>query len=109
MLASQPDIEVVAEVGSIAEAIAQYRLHSPDVLVLSLGLRGNDEEPPVRAIRDSLPGARILAVSERGFSNCLVLNPPGTHLSNAGRCELATDCLQLAAVLLGAMADVALR
>lgn len=98
MLATQPDFAVVAQVGSIAEAIAQYRLHSPDVLILALGLRGPNDQAPVGAVRDALPGARVLAVSERGFANCLVLNPPGTELSSAGRCELATDCLQLAAV-----------
>jgi len=98
MLATQPDFAVVAEAGSIAEAIALYRLHAPDVLILALGLRGPDEEPPVRSVRTSLPGARILAVSERGFANCLVLNPPGSEIGPSSRCELATDCLQLAAV-----------
>lgn len=98
LLGSRKEFEVVAEVGSIAEAIAQYRLHAPDVLILALGLRGADDGAPVHAVRGALPGARILAVSERGVANCLVLNPPGSELRNAGRCELATDCLQLAAV-----------
>ncbi len=98
LLAGQPDLEVVADVGSIAEAIARFRLDAPDVLVLALGLRGPEDEPPVRAIRSALPGARLLAVSERGTANCLVLNPPGSVIGPASRCELATDCMQLAAV-----------
>lgn len=98
MLSEQPDFEVVAQASSIAEAIAQFRLHSPDVMLLALGLRGPDGEPPVRSIRAALPGARVLALSERGTINCLVLNPPGSEIGPASRCELATDCMQLAAV-----------
>jgi DNA-binding NarL/FixJ family response regulator len=98
LLSTQPDLEVVAEVGSIGEAIAQHRLHNPDVLIVSLGMRGPEQESPVKAARSSLPAARILAISERGFSSCLVLNPPGIENgSPRTTCELATDCLQLAA------------
>ena len=97
LLRGQPDFEVVAEAGSIAEAVAQYRLHSPEVLILALGLRGPDGEPPVRAVRTALPGARILAVSERGATNCLVLNPPGVGIGPGPACDFATDCLHLAA------------
>jgi DNA-binding NarL/FixJ family response regulator len=98
LLATQPDLQVVAEAGSIGEAIALHRLHNPDVLIVSLGLRGPEDDSPIRAARSSLPAARILAISERGFRNCLVLNPPGIEDgSPRGTCELATDCLQLAA------------
>lgn len=96
LLDAQPEFEVIADVGSIAEAIAQFRLHSPDVLILSLGLRGPEDEPPMRAVRNALPGAHVLALSERGFTNCLVLNPPGSERGDAARCDFGTDCLQLA-------------
>lgn len=98
MLATQPDFELAAEAGSIAEAIAQFRMHSPDVLILALGLRGPQDEPPVRSIRAALPGARVLALSERGTANCLILNPPGSEIGPSSHCEFATDCMQLAAV-----------
>lgn len=98
MLSRESDFEMASEAGSIAETIAQFRLHSPDLIVLALGLRGPNGDPPVRSIREELPGARILAVSERGSANCLVLNPPGSEIGPASHCELATDCMQLAAV-----------
>ena len=105
LLVGQKDFEVAAEAGSIAEAIARFRIHSPDVLILALGLRGPGDEAPVSAVRAALPGARILAVSERGTSNCLVLNPPGGGAGPGPACEFATDCMQLAAVQ-GAQATV---
>jgi DNA-binding NarL/FixJ family response regulator len=95
LLANQPGWSVVAEAGSIADAAAGIRQHAPDVVVLALGLRGENEASPVKALRAVLPNARILALSERGVGNCLVLNPPGT---GGARCELAVDCMQLAAV-----------
>ncbi|HVP15509.1 MAG TPA: response regulator transcription factor, partial [Terriglobales bacterium] len=48
----------------------------------------------------SLPGLRVLALSERGVADCLVLNPPVRRrlAGNARlrRCESGSDCLQLA-------------
>jgi DNA-binding NarL/FixJ family response regulator len=99
LISTQPDLRVVAECGTIGEAIAQFRIHNPDLVIVSLGLRGEKGESPVRALRTALPSARILAISERGFLDCLVLNPPGSVAEGQrSTCELATDCLQLAAV-----------
>jgi NarL family two-component system response regulator LiaR len=95
LLASQPGWKVVAEAESIAETVQLYREHDPKVIVLALGLRGANGESPVRALRAELPHASVLALSERGVANCLVLNPPG---AGPARCELAVDCMQLAAV-----------
>ncbi|MGW6025747.1 response regulator [Streptomyces sp. NPDC055099] len=42
ILEAQPDIEVVAEAGDGAEAVAAVRLHSPDVILLDIRMPGMD-------------------------------------------------------------------
>ncbi|WP_328500770.1 response regulator transcription factor [Streptomyces sp. NBC_00457] len=42
ILEAQPDIEVVAEAGDGAEAVAAVRQHSPDVLLLDIRMPGTD-------------------------------------------------------------------
>ena len=106
MLASQPDFDVVRETGSLEETLASARALLPDVVVLSLHLVGQGRSAAVPALRAAMPSLRIVALSERGESNCLVLNPPSRrHLPIAVRCEFGTDCLQLAAAQ-GAMATL---
>jgi DNA-binding NarL/FixJ family response regulator len=78
----------------------QRRALKPDVLVLTLNLPAQDREAAIPAIRAHLPELRILALSERGAENCLVLNPPSRKwLSGVplGTCPVGIDCLQLAA------------
>jgi DNA-binding NarL/FixJ family response regulator len=106
MLATQRDFEVVEESASVQETLERAQVLLPDVVVLSLHLGGQDRSAAVPALRAAMPSLRIVALSERGDSNCLVLNPPSRrHLPNAARCELGTDCLQLAAAQ-GAMATL---
>ncbi|MFC8130650.1 response regulator [Streptomyces sp. NPDC057302] len=42
ILEAQPDIEVVAEAGDGAEAVAAVRLHAPDVILLDIRMPGTD-------------------------------------------------------------------
>lgn len=108
LVESQPDLEVVGEAASIAETIAQCRSLAPDVLVLTLNLPAQDREAAIPAIRAALPALHILALSERGAENCLVLNPPSRRWltgSPLGTCPVGIDCLQLAARQ-GAMATL---
>ncbi|GAA3097243.1 response regulator transcription factor [Streptomyces rectiviolaceus] len=42
ILEAQPDIEVVAEAGDGAEAVAAVRLHAPDVILLDIRMPGMD-------------------------------------------------------------------
>ena len=108
LLEDERDFEVVGEAASVEETIQQCRALRPDVLVLSLNLQGQEERPAIPAIRSGLPTLRIVALSERGAANCLVLNPPSRRRSTAElklACAPGMDCLQLA-VTQGAMATV---
>lgn len=100
LLEDERDFEVVGEAATVEEVIQQCRTLTPSVLVLSLNLPGESEQPALTSILASLPALRVLAMSDRGTHNCLVLNPPSRrHLPDGVEpmCEFHTDCLQLAA------------
>jgi len=100
LLREQPDFEVVGEASNSAEAIEHCASLRPSVLVLTLNLPGESGDAALPVIHAALPGLRILALSERGVANCLILNPPGRSRLAANtrlqRCDAGTDCLQLA-------------
>ena len=108
LMETQPDFEVVGEAATIDEAIAQCRALAPDVLLLTLNLPAQHRDAAIPAIRAVLPALHILALSERGAENCLVLNPPSRKWLTGvplGTCPAGIDCLQLAAQQ-GAMATL---
>ncbi len=100
LLNEQEDFEIVGEAANSAEAIEYCASLRPNVLVLTLNLPSDSGDSALPVIRAALPGLRVLALSERGVANCLVLNPPGrsrvSGLSQAPVCDAGTDCLQLA-------------
>lgn len=100
LIESQSDFEVVGEAATIDDTITQCRSLGPDVLLLTLNLPAQDREAAIPAIRAELPALHILALSERGADNCLVLNPPSRKWLTGmplGTCPAGIDCLQLAA------------
>jgi NarL family two-component system response regulator LiaR len=108
LLSNEEDFAVVGEAAAVEESIQQCRALKPDVLVLSLNLPGQEHGSVVPALRTALPNLRILALSERGPLNCLVLNPPSRRRNpteTAHACTIGSDCLQLAASQ-GAMATL---
>jgi DNA-binding NarL/FixJ family response regulator len=108
LLEDERDFEVVGEAASVREAVRQCTALKPHVLLLSLNLQGQEEQAAIPAIRQALPRLRIVALSERGADNCLVLNPPYRQQTAAELklvCSVGMDCLQLA-VTQGAMATV---
>jgi DNA-binding NarL/FixJ family response regulator len=108
LLEDERDFEVVGEAATLPEAIEECRALAPDVTVLSLNLPGQEKESAILALRASVPGLRIVALSERGAEHCLVLNPPSRHRTPAEldlKCGIGMDCLQLA-VTQGAHATV---
>ncbi len=100
LLDEQPEFEVVGEVANAADAIERCASLRPHLLVLTLNLPSDSRDSALPVIRAALPGLRVLAVSERGVANCLVLNPPArsrvSALAPAQACDGGTDCLQLA-------------
>jgi len=108
LLQAERDLEVVREAAAVVEAIRLCRALRPDVLVLSLNLPGQEKQAAIPAIRAGAPELRIVALSERGAADCLVLNPPYRQKTAAELnlvCAVGLDCLQLA-VTQGAMATV---
>ncbi len=108
LLSTEGAFDVVGESATVHETIQECRALKPDVLVLTLNLPGQDQGAAIPTIRAALPHLRILALSERGADNCLVLNPPSRKwLAGVplGTCPVGIDCLQLAASQ-GAMATL---
>lgn len=108
LLEDERDFEVVGEAATLDEAIQQCRALKPDVLLLSLNIPGQEQDAAIPMIRAAAPRLRIVALSERGAANCLVLNPPYRQKTAAEHnllCAAGLDCLQLAASQ-GAMATV---
>jgi DNA-binding NarL/FixJ family response regulator len=102
LIRAEADFLVVAESGNTQEAIEHCRRLEPHVLVLTLTLPSPVGEPALAEIRTALPDLPIVAMSERGWSECLVLNPPSSghtrhEPARSSLCGTGHDCLQIAA------------
>lgn len=60
---AREDMRIVAESADGAEALAMYRAHRPDLVLMDLRLPGLSGFDAIRAIRDENPEARILVLS----------------------------------------------
>lgn len=60
---AQPDLQVVAEAGSGAEALALAAAEKPEVCILDLRMPGGDGVETTRALLAQDPGARVLIVT----------------------------------------------
>jgi len=102
---------VVGEAASVDEAILQCRALAPDVLIVTLTLPDQTKAPAIPMLLEKLPQLRILALSDRGAAECVVLNPPSRRrvttppVPQVPHCPIGTDCLALAAAQ-GARATV---
>jgi len=63
ILASEPDMSVVAEAGNGAEAVEQFRAHRPDVTLMDLQMPLMTGIDAIRAIREHFPDARIIVLT----------------------------------------------
>jgi two-component system response regulator DesR len=66
LLDLEPDLEVVAEVGSGDAVVAAAREHRPDVALLDVEMPGLDGIEATRALREALPATRVLIVTTFG-------------------------------------------
>ena len=64
ILRAQPDMTVVGEAGTAAEAIAAYRQHVPDLVVIDLGLPDDSGLNVIRSVRSRYPDARFVVLDE---------------------------------------------
>ena len=63
LLASQPDMQLVAEASSGREAIRQFRTHRPDVTLMDLQMAEMNGLEATIAIRAEFPDARIIVLT----------------------------------------------
>ncbi len=63
LLGRQPDISVVAQAGSLAEARSHAAVQEFDVAVLDLGLPDGNGADLVGELREASPGAAVLILS----------------------------------------------
>jgi len=100
LVRKQPGFQVVAEAGSVAEAVGACRRNPSALLILDTRLPGSDKTPAVRTVASLCPDTRILAlVGDRG-QHCLL--PPATQAvpgNNGGLpCCGRLDCIGQAIV-----------
>jgi two-component system response regulator DesR len=83
LLGLEPDLQVVAEVGSGDDAVAAVVEHHPDVALLDVEMPGIDGIEAARLIRQQAPGTRVLMVTT--FGRFVVKETPAAQLADAVR------------------------
>ncbi|MEV0586500.1 response regulator transcription factor [Nonomuraea sp. NPDC050310] len=71
LLATEPDIEVVAEVDRGDEVLAAARACKPDVAVLDLAMPGMDGLSAAKELHEELPGCKVLILTGIGTPGSL--------------------------------------
>jgi DNA-binding NarL/FixJ family response regulator len=63
IIRSQPDMILVGQAATVSEAIAEFRLHSPDITLMDIRLSGGDGVDAMIALREQFPNARIIMLT----------------------------------------------
>jgi DNA-binding NarL/FixJ family response regulator len=66
ILNAQPDMKVVAEAATGAQAVELYRKHHPEITLMDVRMPGMSGVEATTAIREEFPEARIIALSTYG-------------------------------------------
>jgi two-component system response regulator DesR len=97
LLALEPDLEVVAQVGSGDAVLEAVREHRPDVALLDVEMPGLDGIAAAAAVRAEFPDVRVLIVTtfgrpgflrralQAGASGFVVKDTPAAELADAVR------------------------
>jgi two-component system response regulator DesR len=97
LLDLEPDLEVVAEVGSGDQVVDAVGEHRPDVALLDVEMPGMDGISATAAVRDAFPATRVLIVTtfgrpgflrralQAGASGFVVKDTPAAQLADAVR------------------------
>ena len=97
LLSLEPDLEVVAEVGSGDAVVAAATEHRPDVALLDVEMPGMDGISATAALRAAEPGVRVLIVTtfgrpgylrramQAGAAGFVVKDTPAPQLADAVR------------------------
>ncbi|MEU6645252.1 response regulator transcription factor [Saccharomonospora sp. NPDC046836] len=93
MLESEPDLTVVGEAGSGAEAVALSRIKEPEVVLMDLRMPGLDGVGAIRDILAETPGRRIVVLTtyetDADILRAVEAGATGYLLKDASREELA--------------------
>lgn len=63
LLDKHPDFEVVAEAGTVKEAIEKTKVHDPDVVVMDIRLKGGSGIEACEAITDQYPDVKVIVLT----------------------------------------------
>jgi DNA-binding NarL/FixJ family response regulator len=63
IIASQPDMVVVAQTGTSEEALVEFRRHKPDITLMDQRLPGQTGTSALTAIRKEFPSARVVMLT----------------------------------------------
>ncbi|MGZ4652430.1 response regulator [Oryzihumus sp.] len=97
LLDLEPDLSVVAEVASGDEVVGAAQEHRPDVALLDVEMPGMDGIAATQALREAMPGVRVLIVTtfgrpgflrralQAGASGFVVKDTPARQLADAVR------------------------
>jgi two-component system, NarL family, response regulator DesR len=97
LLSLEPDLDVVAEVGRGDEVVPAATRHRPDVALLDVEMPGLDGIEATRAVKQALPGVRVLIVTtfgrpgylrralQAGADGFVVKDTPARQLADAVR------------------------
>ncbi|HET6706657.1 response regulator transcription factor [Amycolatopsis sp.] len=92
MLADEPGIEVVGEAGNGRDGVTVARRLCPDVVLMDLRMPGLDGVAATIAVRDELPGTRVLVLttfdSDRDIQRAIAAGAVGYLLQDAPRDDL---------------------
>ncbi|HVK27146.1 MAG TPA: response regulator transcription factor [Nocardioides sp.] len=97
LLGLEPDLDVVAEVGTGAEAVSVATVEQPDVVLMDVEMPGMDGIEACAAVRAASPRTRVLIVTtfgrpgylrralQAGASGFVVKDTPASQLADAVR------------------------
>jgi DNA-binding NarL/FixJ family response regulator len=63
VIASQPDMLLIANASNAAEAVAEFRRHRPDITLMDLRLHGTNGTDTLIAIRGEFPQAHVIMLT----------------------------------------------
>ena len=86
LLDRQPDIELLAQAGSLAEAREQAARFEFDVVILDLGLPDGSGADLIAVLRQASPGVRVMVLSAS-------LDPEGIEKARSAGADVILDKL----------------
>ena len=101
LLATEPDINVIGEAGTVASALAQVKSLRPDVAVLDVRLPDGDGVSACREIRSRLPETACLMLTsygdEQALLGAIMAGAAGYVMNQASGAELVSAVRAVAA------------